>query len=150
MIMKKHNDQNGFTLIEVVISMFMLIIGILGAIVMQNTATKGNSTAIHLTGAANWASDRQETLMALSYGDASLEDVNNAGVNAGMTGLDNTDAIGSLADGGPVVQDGFTVFWNVADNYPVFGNKTIRVIVHRFDKGELKTVTLDFIKMRSI
>ncbi len=150
MIMEKNNYQNGFTLIEVVISVLMLMIGILGAIIMQNTAIKGNSAAIHLTGAANSASDRQETLMALSYDNAALMDVNNAGANAGVTGLNNTNVAGSLADGGPIVQGNFTVFWNVADNYPVFGTKTIRVIVQRFDKGVSKTITLDFTKMEPI
>ena len=150
MIMKKNNFQNGFTLIEVAISILMLTIGILGAMVMQTAAIRGNSTAIHLTGATNAASDRQETLMALSYDAAALMDVNNAGSNAGVTGLDNTDVAGSLADGGPVTQGDFTVFWNVADNYPIFGTKTIRVIVQRLDKGELKTITLDFTKMEPI
>ena len=149
-MMKKNNNQNGFTLIEVVIAILLLTVGILGAVIMQDAAIEGNSTAIHLTGGANWASDRQEILMAMSYDDAALTDVNDTGANAGVTGLDNTDVAGSLADGGPVVQGDFIVFWNVADNYPVFGTKTIRVIVRRLDKGELKTVTLDFTKMGPI
>lgn len=150
MILKKRNHQDGFTLIEVIIAIFILMIGILGAIVMQEASIGGNDTAIHLTGAANSASDRLETLMAMDYDDASLADANDVGANAGETGLDNTDVPGSLADGGPVVQGDRTLYWNVADNYPVFGSKTIRVIVRRTDGGVAKDVILDFIKMEPI
>ncbi len=150
MIMKKDNSQNGFTLIEVLIAIALLTIGILGAATMQIAAIDGNNTAIRLTGAATWGEDTLETFMGLPYAHADLVDDSNAGANAGVTGLDNTDVAGSLADGGPLVQDDFTVFWNVADNYPVFGTKTIRVIVQRRDKGLLKTVTQDFTRMEPI
>ncbi len=142
--MKKNNHQDGFTLIEVLIAVFMLTVGILGTIIMQTTAIEGNSTASHLSGGANWASDRQETLMALSYDDPALTDAN----ADGQTGLNNTDT-GNPADGS-VVQGDYTIFWNIADNFPVYGTKTIRVIVRRSDKGVQKTVTLDFTKMRPI
>jgi len=150
MMMKKTNSQNGFTLIEVLVAIALLTIGILGAATMQIAAIDGNNMAIRLTGAATWGEDTLETFMGLPYAHADLVDDSNAGANAGVTGLDNTDVAGSLADGGPVVQDGFTVFWNVADNYPVFGTKTIRVIVQRRDKGLLKTVTQDFTRMEPI
>lgn len=150
MIMKKTNSQNGFTLIEVLVAIALLTIGILGAATMQIAAIDGNSTAIRLTEAATWGEDTLETFMGLPYAHADLVDDSNAGANAGVTGLDNTDVAGSLADGGPLVQDDFTVFWNVADNYPVFGTKTIRVIVQRRDKGLLKTITQDFTRMEPI
>jgi len=150
MIMKKNNSQNGFTLIEVLVAIALLTIGILGAATMQIASIDGNNTAMRLTGAVTWGEDELETLMGLPYAHADLDDDSNAGANAGVTGLDNTDVAGSLADGGPVVQDNFTVFWNVADDYPVFGTKTLRVIVRRNDKGVIKTVTQDFTKMRPI
>lgn len=144
--MKKNNCQHGFTLIEVLIAIVVLTIGILGAATMQIAAIDGNSTAIRLTGAITWGEDRLETLMGLPFAQADLVDDGNDGVN----GLDKTDVVGNLADGGPDVQGVFTVFWNVADNYPVFGTKTIRVIVQRREKGMLRTVTQDFIRMEPI
>lgn len=150
MMMKKNRSQAGFTLIEVLIAILIFSIAILGVAVMQISAIDGNSTAIHLTGAANEGCDTLETLLPRPYTDASLLDVSNAGINAGVMGLSNTDIAGSLADGGPVVQGDYTTFWNVADNYPVFGTKTIRVIVQRVDKGVLKKVTLDFTRMEPI
>lgn len=146
MMMKKNMRQNGFTLIEVLMAILLLTIGILGVGVMQNTSIRGNSTANTLTGAATWGGDTLETLMVRPYTHADLTDDN----TDGMAGIDNTNVAGSLADGGPVVQGNFTVFWNIADNYPVFGTKTIRVIIQRRDRGQLKTINMDFTRMEPI
>lgn len=154
--MKKNNSQNGFTLIEVLIAIAVLTIGILGAASMQISSIGGNNLATRLTSAATWASDTHETLMVLPYTlsntDPLLIDNN---VN-GFSGLDNTIQDNTVippippADGGPVVQGDYTIFWNVADNYPINNCKTIRVLVRRNDKGIMKTVTQNFTKMRAI
>ena len=148
--MKNTTNQDGFTLIEVMIAIFILTIGIIGAASMQVVSIEGNSTAMGLSESATWGGDRLERLMALPYGDAMLSDANNAGANAGIAGLDNTDVAGNLADAGPVLQGNFTLFWNVADDYPILGTKTIRVLVRRSDQGTIKTISQDFTKMRPI
>lgn len=151
MILKEGKYQDGFTLIEVIIAIFVLMIGILGAIVMQEASIKGNSTAEHVTESANSASDQLEILMAMDYDDGDLTDAQNDGeAGHGEAGLNNTDAAGSPPDGGPVVQDDLTLYWNVAEDYPIFGTKTIRVIVRRTDRGVDKDVVLDFMKMEPI
>lgn len=144
------NNQKGFTLIEVLIAITLLVIGILGAASMQIASIGGNRHAIRVTTAATWAGDKLEALMALPYTHADLTDDSNSGANAGVTGLNNTDAAGSLADGGPILKGDYTLFWNVAENYPLTGCKTIRVLVQRSDKGVVKTVTQDFTKMEPI
>ncbi len=146
MIMEKNNNQNGFTLIEVLCALLVLAIGILGVAVLQNISIEGNSNAIRLTTAATWGGDAIETLMARPYDHGDLVDDNNDGI----TGLNFTDTPGSPADGGPLVHGNFTIFWNVADNYPVFGTKTMRVLARRQEKGTLRTVTLNFVKMEPI
>lgn len=144
--MESSNRQKGFTLIEVLIAMTLLVIGILAVASMQIASLRGNSHAIRVTTASTWAGDAQETLMGRSYTHADLVDDNANGFN----GLNNTDTAGSLADGGPIVHGDFTVFWNVADNYPMFGCKTIRVLVRRSDLLFMKTISIDFIKMEPI
>ena len=72
--MKNHNNQNGFTLIEVIIAIFILTIGILGAAAMQVASIDGNSKANKLTEAATWGGNELETLMALPYDDDLLSD----------------------------------------------------------------------------
>lgn len=153
MIMKKNNSQNGFTLVEVLIALLVLTIGILGAAAMQVSAINWNSNAFRLTEAATWAGDRNETLMTLPYTITTTDPLlSDDPVNGrqGIAGLDDTDVPGNLADGGPVVQDKYTIFWNVADNYPIENCKTIRMIVRRDDNGIVKTVVQNFTKMRSI
>lgn len=147
MIMKKDNSQNGFTLIEVMIAIALLTIGILGAATMQIAALGGNSNAIRVTQASTWAEDAIEKIMSWPYADPLLVDRIPAN---GIAGLNNTNVAGSPADGGPVVRGDFTIYWNVADNYPFTDCKTIRVIAQRSDKEVIKTVSLDFLKMRPI
>ena len=86
--MKNNNDQDGFTLIEVVIAIFILTIGILGAAAMQVTSIDGNSTANKLTEAATRGGDELEKLIALPYDDIKDQ---HTGTNKGVTGLNNTD-----------------------------------------------------------
>lgn len=144
--MKSGNRQKGFTLIEVLIAVTLLVIGILAVASMQITSLQGNNFAIRVTEASTWAGDSLETLMARSYIHADLVDDN----ANGFAGLNDTDSVGSLADGGPVVNGDFTVFWNVADDYPIFGCKTIRVLVQRRGLLFMRTISMDFIKMEPI
>lgn len=142
-------DQQGFTIIEVLIAMTLLAVGILAAGSMQITSLGGNNLAIRITEASTWAGDMVETIIARDYNDASLIDTDGNGV----AGLDCTDSTGTpacTADVGPLTQGDFTIFWNVANNSPLNGCKTIRVIVRRSDKGVMRTVALDFTKMRPI
>lgn len=163
-------QQQGFTLVEVLVAIAVLTIGLLATAYMQAQSIEGNAQAIRTTKAATWAQDRIETLQALPYvlpnDHADLQDDSIVGVAAGVTGLNCTDTTAipgmvippmpaCLADGGPVTQvnkDGvYTVFWNVADNYPVFGSKTIRVLVRRSNSEPWRPpVTMDFIKIRPI
>ncbi len=44
MMIKKNDNQKGFTLIEVVLAILILTIGILGTMVMQDASIKGINT----------------------------------------------------------------------------------------------------------
>lgn len=136
------NRQQGFTLIEVLIAMTLLVIGILAVASMQIASLGGNNLASRVTEATTWVGDEIETIMSRPYTHADLDDDNLNGV----AGLDHTDTAGSLADGGPVVQGDFTIFWNVANDTPKADCKTIRVLVRRLDKGVPKTVSFDYLK----
>ena len=167
MSMEKYSKQDGFTLIEVIIALFILSVAILGAASMQTTSIFGNNTASRLTGAATQGENQLEILLNLPIDPAKgpplvkeglpkdeefwWTDFNHTATNEGEDGLDNTDAVGKMADWGPYVFDNFTVFWNVADDYPIFGAKTIRVHIRRTDNGGVvKTVTQDFTRMEPI
>lgn len=75
--------QRGFTLIEVLIALFVLTIGILGMMVMQTTAINSNARASSMTIASNIATDRIEEFRNMPFG----------GINAG-TFTENDPASG--------------------------------------------------------
>lgn len=141
-------SQEGFTLIEVLIAIALLTIGIFAAGTMQLSALSGNSQAKQLLHSVVWGGDRLEGLMGKPYDDTELQEKKDKSIV--VAGLDYTDVGGDTADYSEVVDPNFTVFWNVADDYPIFGCKTIRVIVRRTDQGIAKTMIMDFVKMNSI
>jgi prepilin-type N-terminal cleavage/methylation domain-containing protein len=68
-INQKNNDDNGFTIIEVLMVMAVLAIGILAVMTMQITAAKSNSNARRMTDGANYLASEFELLMLEDYGD---------------------------------------------------------------------------------
>lgn len=142
--------EKGFTLLEVMIALFILAFGLLAIATMQATAIKSNSQAMGLTEAANLAQDRMERLMSLAYTDPSLEDTDGDGPG----GLDRTGTGASAADhtiawtapNGVI----YTVYWNIAANDPIQNVKTIHMIVRWPDRGLMRTATFDFMKSDAI
>lgn len=59
--------QDGFTMIEVMVSMLILAIGILGVSLMQVSSMSGTLTMQNLTQSSNWAADQVEYYMGLPY-----------------------------------------------------------------------------------
>ena len=59
--------QRGFTLLEVIIALFIFALGILGVAAMQLRAIQGNSSGMRLTEATAQAQDLIETVMAEPY-----------------------------------------------------------------------------------
>ena len=70
---KKKNNSQGFTLLEVLIAISIFAIGFLAVAAMQITANKSTRRAVEVTEATAIASDRMERLMALPYGDSLLD-----------------------------------------------------------------------------
>ena len=161
----KRRCDEGFTLIEVVIAMFILTVGILTLQSMQVTSIKGNAHANRITAGAAWATDRMEQLYTTPYTDGSLTCTNDPMCDRTNDGTDQdpdrdgTDDIGAdtnyglnndtaaTADHMVVSPDGvYTIYWNIAEDVPVPNNKTIRVIVTSDQQGKSRRVVYDYIK----
>ena len=69
---KRKNNIQGFTLIEVLIAISIFAIGFLAVAAMQITANKSTRRAVEVTEATAIASDRMEILMALPYSHGDL------------------------------------------------------------------------------
>lgn len=139
---KTLQSQQGFTLIEVMIAIIVLGIGLLALVTMQSTGIFGNATANQITESSNWAANRIERIMTLPYDHTELKDKNNSGT-LGLNAMDNT------ADGKDTSPDGYyTIYWNVEEEKPMPNLKTVRIIVHRNERGQEKRVTMDYIKAK--
>ena len=75
-MIKQHQNNlndNGFTLIEMLIAISIFAIGFLAVASLQISAGKSNRTASETTAAVNIAADRMERLMSASFTDALLD-----------------------------------------------------------------------------
>ncbi len=148
--------EQGFTLIEVLVAILILIFGILVVGNMQITSIQGNSFANSLTEATTVAQVQIENLLNSSYTATSLNDTDGDGTNQDTDGdgIDDqgTDRQFGLNDNTTLTADHYTVngrytiFWNVAVDYPVQGTKTIRLIVTWNERGNQKQVAFDIVK----
>jgi type IV pilus assembly protein PilV len=115
-------EQNGFTLLEVIIALFIFSVGLLAVASMQMTAIKGNYFSGTLTEASNWAADQMETLMSLPYDDL---------------------AAGDHTPDPPH----YTITWDVVDDATTNNTKTITITVYWTDNSQ-RTLVLQGIKAR--
>jgi prepilin-type N-terminal cleavage/methylation domain-containing protein len=140
-IVDSKNEQ-GFTLLEILIAMAIFSIGILGVAKMQMSATSGNASSRGWTEATTIGQQQLEKLMSLDYdnpllldvnGDGTSQDADNDGADDGGNdfGLDETNA----PDQNVTINTVYNVFWNIAVDEPVTGSKKIRLIVRWRSSG---------------
>jgi len=166
----KINNQEGFTLIEVVIALAVLSFGILSIMLMQVSGIRGNSTANTITSQSNWAADRIEQLLNTDYpnpadanyashplsdpdGDGTDEDPDEDGVDndGGNFGLDDVGALTAGAACTPGISDHcareglYDIYWNVAVDQPLVNTMKIKVIVIQ-NQGRTNRVEFEYIK----
>ena len=153
-------DEQGFTLIEILIAITIFAIGILAVGKMQITAIQGNSRANYLTEAATIAQSKMEELISLDYNDSLLDDDDSDGTNqdADDDGIDDggndfglNDNTGN-ADGSEQYQAvgnlQYNIFWNIALDEPTTDTKIIKVIVTWTHGGLTRNVSLEAVKVR--
>jgi type IV pilus assembly protein PilV len=152
-------NQNGFTLVEVMVALAIFTIGILGVNAMQLAAIKGNATANVISQATTWASDRVEILSGLNYTDSDLDDADgdgNTGLNDAECCSDGNDPDGTAVTGCTAKADGceaqgtYSIYWNVAEDVTFPDIKNINVIVTKLDRGVPKSVTVSYMKSNSL
>lgn len=143
---KKTRASAGFTLIEVLVSIVILALGIL--VVSQMTVLGMKATR---TIAANKASREtlakgMEVLKMLNTGDALLtytqSDYTTIDDTLNARRADTTNIVGKTLKFLPL---NFSVRWNVVDDYPQAGLKTIRMFVMQKGKRLLQG---DYVRWR--
>jgi type IV pilus assembly protein PilV len=83
--------QEGFTLIEVMIALLLLLIGVAGVLSMQMTSMKATSFSRHATEATIVAEDRMEELMIMTTDQLLLLHLSSDDVNAMAVDTPATD-----------------------------------------------------------
>ena len=143
----KNSCNQGCTLIELLIAMAIFAIGILAVGSMQITAVNTNARARNSMTVVTMAKDRAEELTALAYDHADLVGSADPGTPhtpaAGADGIDN-DEDGQIDEAGETGQ--VSIRWNVIDDQPLPGTKSIRVTVVRTVGTNQRRATLDLIK----
>jgi Tfp pilus assembly protein PilE len=141
------NNERGFTLLEVIFAVALLVFGILAVASMQGSALRGNSFGIAVTEGTTLAADRLEKLLALAYDHSSLADTDGDGI-AGLD--DSTDATADQKATVVRAKRTYTLYWNVADNAVIDNTKTLNLIVSWTDHGVEKRVSMQQVIPRII
>jgi len=113
---RQAHRQSGFTLIEIMIAMFVLAVGLLGAAGVATTVINGNALSKKITTATTLAQDKMEELKGTTYS--------------------------SIASDSDTQESIYTRTWTASSDSPATGMKTIEVTVEFTWKDTPHDVTL--------
>jgi len=132
-------SEKGFTLVELLIASVILGIAFMGLANMQISTINSNSNSSRLTKAIILAQDKMEELKNLNRDHPDLADTNpgnNGNLRQSIDPEDSDHKESHIEIKGETAQyipdlyyESYTRIWNVADNTPLSGRKTIVVIV---------------------
>jgi len=127
-ILGQIGGPQAYTLLEVLFALFLLVTVFLGLAGMMSILMRTNSFSDLADTAVNLAQDKLEELKSAFPSSSTLVDANN-GNNGDLESTSNFDYQQSNIDG--LGQPGgiYSRTWNIADNTPTAGMKTVVVIV---------------------
>ena len=118
-------SKQGFTILEVIISISIMAVGLIATASMQAAAVKATAGAFRISESATLAQDRMEVLLSRPYRDPML-------------------APGAHRDPSPPA--GYSISWNVVDDSPVANTKRLEVTVSWKEGRAERTTTLRCVK----
>jgi type IV pilus modification protein PilV len=127
-IEKRDNMETGFTLIEVLVAIVILMFGLLAVGSMQISAIRGNFMGSNMTIALSLASQKMEDMLNKDFNQADLVDSNTSN-NGNLSSTTSVDHQEYVSEDGAVSTGGFyRRIWNVAnETSPI--RKSIVVVV---------------------
>lgn len=114
-------SQGGFTLMEIVIALFIFSIGVMAVTMMQTMALQNTNAAHQKIGASSWLTSQMEQIIGTPY--------------ANLTS-------------GNAIQDHYTISWTV--DPAVNNSRTVHLTVGWFDGYASKSETFEFIRASGI
>ena len=136
--MTSENRERGFTLVEALIGMVVLLIGLLGVGTMMQTSLKQNAHSRGMSQAITIAQGEKEKILRGSVDSYTDKDGDGS---SGLSDISGADYKRELTVSGV----DFDVYINVAEHTPESGMKTFRELVCWQDRSERENVTLSFI-----
>ena len=132
-------SEKGFNLVEILIAMVILGVAFMGLANMQLSSINSNSNSSQLTRAVILAQDKMEEIKSLNPDHPDLADTNpgnNGNLRQAITPEDSDhreshrEIEGESTPSIPDLRYGsYSLIWNIADNTPLPGKKTVVVIV---------------------
>lgn len=144
--------QQGFTLIETMIALVLLVIGIMSVYTMQISSLNGNAKANRIVTATAVAADSYERLLNVPYNDPTMDPALNHtnaefpadfSLPAGVTGVNW--AIVEWTNGDGVDNDGD----GVTDEGDEIDIKAVTLSINYTDRTVPRTMTVNFYKSKA-
>ncbi len=129
--MKVLNKQSGFTLLEMLIAVCLLMVGFLGVVSVLWVSSRSGTFSRQMSTAACLNEDVMEQINMLNYSSSSIKDTNSSFVNFPGTNVTAT---------------GFQRRIRVQDGVPAANTKTITVRIRWQDGSTTKTRTFVMLK----
>ncbi|MGA1870346.1 MAG: type IV pilus modification PilV family protein [bacterium] len=123
------NNNKGFTIIEILITLVILSVGLLVIAELQITIIRGNDTARRMTEMITMVQEKLEELSSLPPDDPQLVDPDWPSADEGTDIHNNTDLFTNPDYGNDSPTPDFVRVYNVRFNYPNNGSRTVTVIV---------------------
>ncbi|WP_051309443.1 type IV pilus modification PilV family protein [Desulfogranum japonicum] len=123
-------EEQGFTLVEAMVALFVLMVGVMSLFTMQLTAINSNTTATGITWGTAWVTDQIEYLIKLPYDDNLLKD----------TTANPAPAPVASPDGH------YSVSWTVNEDSPMENLKALTITVQYTDRATQKSMVMDYVK----
>jgi type IV pilus assembly protein PilV len=130
-------NQNGFTLIELMVALTLLAIGIFAVITMQVTGIKSNSIANRLSAANALAQETMDDIMSWDISDARVNTTSSVDGVYDLNGpnIDGTDT--TITGAGT-----FRATYSTIKNTPVTGTTQITVNIFKVTNGVVDSTPL--------
>ncbi|UCG91670.1 MAG: prepilin-type N-terminal cleavage/methylation domain-containing protein [candidate division WOR-3 bacterium] len=137
------SPSRGFTLLEILIAVMILAVGILTVSQMTILGLRTNRVIRDRSKAREILAEGMEVLKILDAEDPLLianKDTLTLDDTTGAYRADTTNIVGRT-----VTHVGYNVYWNIVDDHPNAGLKTIRMFVFRQDK---RLIHADYVRWR--
>lgn len=130
LIFQRYKDAAGFTLVEVLVALFILSVGILGVSNMFITAIKANALGRNLTVANRLAQNLMEQVKTQTFGEVLNDLDNNTGIsNKIVSGTAATATFKEAEATGGLNAVTYTVTLTQVADSPITGLNTVTVTV---------------------